>query len=419
MSTRIKDFYKLTPMERLNIVADYANLNDQDKATIRGEVGFSVERANNMVENVIGYIPIPVGIASNFKVDGKDVFVPMATEEPSVIAAASNAARLTYNTGGFTTSFAGSIMIGQIHVTKLKNPYAALAIIYENKDTILQKCNEQDPTLVSLGGGARNLEVRVVETESEKVLVVHLLVDTRDAMGANAVNTMNEAVAPLIEELTGGEVILRILSNLADHRIVRARAIFEDPFNGNKEMLNRFIKGYELAVADPYRAATHNKGIMNGISAVVLATGNDTRAIEAGAHSYAARNGNYTSLTHFEIIDEHSIVGTIELPLAVGLVGGATKSHPVAQVGTKIMNVQSVRELSGIIAAVGLAQNFAAVRALASDGIQKGHMKLHTRNMAIQAGATPEEVDAVVALAVKEGKYRFDDIKRYVEEIRK
>lgn len=419
MSTRIKGFYKLSPDERLNIVSESAALTEQDKAVIRGEEGFTVQNADNMVENVIGYIPIPVGVAVNFKVDGKDVFIPMATEEPSVVAAASNAARLAYNTGGFTTSFAGSIMIGQIHVTNLKNPYGALATIYENKETILEKCNEQDPTLVSFGGGAKDLEVRVVETESEKLLVIHLFVDTKDAMGANAVNTMNEAVAPIIEELTGGEVVLRILSNLADRRIVRARAVFEDPFDGNQEMLNRFIKAYELAAADPYRAATHNKGIMNGISAVVLATGNDTRAIEAGAHAYAARNGRYTSLTHFELGDNNTIVGTIELPLAVGLVGGATKSHPVAQVGTKILGVKTARELSGIIAALGLAQNFAGLRALASEGIQRGHMKLHTRNMAIQAGAKPEEVDAVVALAVKEGKYRFDDVKRYLEEVKK
>ncbi|ALC88982.1 3-hydroxy-3-methylglutaryl-CoA reductase [Bacillus sp. FJAT-18017] len=419
MSTRIKGFYKLSPEERLNIVSESAGLTEQDKAVIRGEEGFTVQNADNMVENVIGYMPVPVGVAVNFKVDGKDVFIPMATEEPSVVAAASNAARLAYNTGGFTTSFNGSIMIGQVHVTDLKNPYGALATIYENKEAILEKCNEQDPTLVSFGGGAIDLEVRVVETSAEKLLVVHLFVDTKDAMGANAVNTMNEAVAPLIEELTGGVVVLRILSNLADRRIVRARAVFEDPFDGNQEMLNRFIKAYELAAADPYRAATHNKGIMNGISAAVLATGNDTRAIEAGAHAYAARNGKYTTLTHYELGENNTIVGTIELPLAVGLVGGATKSHPVAQVGTKILGVKTARELSGIIAALGLAQNFAGLRALASEGIQRGHMKLHTRNMAVQAGAQPEEVDAVVALAVKEGKYRFDDIKRYLEEVKK
>lgn len=418
MSSRIKGFYKLSPEERLEKVAEVSGLTEEEKAVIRGEKGFTVQHADNMVENVIGYMPVPLGVAVNFKIDGKDVFIPMATEEPSVIAAASNAARLAYNTGGFTTSFTGSIMIGQIHVTRISSPYGALAKIYENKEAILAKCNEQDPTLVTFGGGAKDLEVRVVQTETEKVLVVHLFVDTKDAMGANAVNTMNEAIAPLIEDLTGGEVVLRILSNLADRRIVRARAIFENPFDGNEEMLHRFIRAYELAVADPYRAATHNKGIMNGISAVVLATGNDTRAIEAGAHAYAARSGRYTSLTHYELGENNSVIGTIELPLAVGLVGGATKSHPVAQLGTKILGVKTADELSGIIAALGLAQNFAGLRALASEGIQRGHMKLHTRNMVTQAGARADEIDKVVELAVKEGKFRFDDIKRYLDQVR-
>lgn len=415
MSTRIKGFYKLSPEERLAEVAAFSGLTEEDKKVIKGEEGFTLQNADNMVENVIGYMPVPLGVATNFKVDQKDVFIPMATEEPSVIAAASNAARLTYNTGGFTTSFAGSIMIGQVHVINLNSPYEALAKIYEHKETILAKCNEQDPTLVSFGGGAKDLEVRIVETATEKVLVIHLFVDTKDAMGANAVNTMNEALAPFIEEITGGEVVLRILSNLAERRVVRARAVFEDPFDGNKKMLERFISAYELAVADPYRAATHNKGIMNGISAAVLATGNDTRAIEAGAHAYAVKNGKYTSLTHYELGENNSIIGTIELPLAVGLVGGATKSHAVATMGTKILKVESASELSGIIASLGLAQNFAGLRALASEGIQKGHMKLHIKNMAVQAGAKSDQVDEIVKLAINEGKYRFDDIKRYLE----
>lgn len=417
MSTRVKGFYKLSPEERLNEVADFSGLTEEDKKVVSGIKGFTLQDADNMVENVIGYMPIPLGVATNFKVDQEDVFIPMATEEPSVIAAASNAARLTYNTGGFTTSFAGSIMIGQIHVVNLNSPHEASAKIYEHKETILAKCNEQDPTLVSFGGGAKDLEVRIVETATEKVLVIHLFVDTKDAMGANAVNTMNEALAPFIEEITGGEVVLRILSNLAEKRIVRARAVFEDPFDGNKKNLERFISAYELAASDPYRAATHNKGIMNGISAVVLATGNDTRAIEAGAHAYAVKNGKYTSLTHYELGENNSIIGTIELPLAVGLVGGATKSHSVARMGTKILEVESASELSGIVAALGLAQNFAGLRALASEGIQKGHMKLHIKNMAVQAGAQSEQVDEIVKLAIKEENYRFDDIKRYLEKV--
>lgn len=418
MGTRFKGFYRLSPEERLDKVAEHSGLSGEEKAIIRGEKGFSVQTADQMVENVIGYMPIPLGVAANFKVDGRDIFVPMATEEPSVIAAASNAARLAYDTGGFTTSFSGPIMIGQVHVTQLSHPYAAMAKIYENKEAILNKCNQQDPTLISLGGGALDLEVRVVKTLSEKVLVIHLFVDTRDAMGANAVNTMSEAVAPLIEKITGGKVVLRILSNLADKRIARARAVFESPFGNDKEMLHRFISAYELAAADPYRAATHNKGIMNGVSAVVLATGNDTRAVEAGAHAYAARFGRYTTLTHYELGENRTIIGTIELPLAVGLVGGATKSHPVARTAIKMLGVKTSRELAGIIAAVGLAQNFAALRALASEGIQKGHMKLHAKNMAIQAGAKGHEIGRVVEWVVKEGRFRFDDIKRYLEKIR-
>ena len=405
MGTRFKGFYRLSPEERLDNVAEHSGLSGEEKAIIRGEKGFSVQTADQMVENVIGYMPIPLGVAANFKVDGRDIFVPMATEEPSVIAAASNAARLAYDTGGFTTSFSGPIMIGQVHVTQLSHPYAAMAKIYENKEAILNKCNQQDPTLISLGGGALDLEVRVVKTLSEKVLVIHLFVDTRDAMGANAVNTMNEAVAPLIEKITGGKVVLRILSNLADKRIARARAVFESPFGNDKEMLHRFISAYELAAADPYRAATHNKGIMNGVSAVVLATGNDTRAVEAGAHAYAARFGRYTTLTHYELGENRTIIGTIELPLAVGLVGGATKSHPVARTAIKMLGVKTSRELAGIIAAVGLAQNFAALRALASEGIQKGHMKLHAKNMAIQAGAKGHEIGRVVEWVVKEGRF--------------
>src|SRR5690606_11801642 len=418
MGTRFKGFYRLSPEERLDNVAEHSGLSGEEKAIIRGEKGFSVQTADQMVENVIGYMPIPLGVAANFKVDGRDIFVPMATEEPSVIAAASNAARLAYDTGGFTTSFSGPIMIGQVHVTQLSHPYAAMAKIYENKEAILNKCNQQDPTLISLGGGALDLEVRVVKTLSEKVLVIHLFVDTRDAMGANAVNTMSEAVAPLIEKITGGKVVLRILSNLADKRIARARAVFESPFGNDKEMLHRFISAYELAAADPYRAATHNKGIMNGVSAVVLATGNDTRAVEAGAHAYAARFGRYTTLTHDELGENRTIIGTIELPLAVGLVGGAAKSHPVARTAIKMLGVKTSRERAGIIAAVGLAQNFAALRALASEGIQKGHMKLHAKNMAIQAGAKGHEIGRVVEWVVKEGRFRFDDIKRYLEKIR-
>ncbi|WP_188206823.1 hydroxymethylglutaryl-CoA reductase, degradative [Alkalibacillus aidingensis] len=420
MSSRISKFYQQSPEERLKKVAEFVGLSEDDQKILTGETKFTLEQADRMIENVIGTLPIPIGTAVNFKVNGKDVLVPMATEEPSVVAAVSHAAKYTYDVGGFHTSYSGSIMRAQVQVTGLKDPYFAMAKIYEAKEELLAFCNEQDPTLVSFGGGAIDLEVKMVQGDNEKnekMVVAHLIVDTKDAMGANAVNTMAEACAPLIEKITGGQVVLRILSNLADRRVVRARAVFKDPFNGDQEAVDRFIYAYELAANDPYRATTHNKGVMNGITAVVLATGNDTRAIEAGAHAYAARSGTYEPLTRYERGENGDIVGTIELPLAVGLVGGATQSHPVAKTATKILNVKTAEELSGIIASIGLAQNFAGLKALATEGIQKGHMKLHARNMAAMAGAKPEQVDEVVKIAAEEESFTFDAIKKIVERL--
>lgn len=412
LTSRISGFYHLTPLERLDKISETVDLSDEEKTTLLDK-GLSVQQADQMIENVIGTFPIPLGIAVNFKVNGEDVFIPMATEEASVVAAASNAAKLTYQTGGFTTSTTGSIMRGQIQIINVKNPYHTLAKIYEKKEDIIQLCNEQDQTLVALGGGAKDIEVFVLE--KNKMVVVHVLVDTRDAMGANAVNTMLEAVAPLIEEISKAEVVLRILSNLADKRIVRARATFENLFNNKKDEVERFLSAYKLAMIDPYRAATHNKGIMNGISAVALATGNDTRAIEAGAHAYAASSGVYRSLSHWELGDDGHIIGTIELPLVVGIVGGATQTHPVAKLALKLMKIKSAEQLAGIIAATGLAQNFAALRALATDGIQKGHMKLHARNMALMAGAKMEQVDKVIQQAAEKETFNFDTMKEIVE----
>ncbi len=417
MSSRISGFYQLSPQERLEKVSIFSSLTEEEKNTISALDSFRLEQADRMIENVIGTIQIPIGIAVNFKVNNRDVLIPMATEEASVVAAASNAAKYTYEAGGFHTSYTGSIMRAQVQITNLKNPYYAMAKVLENKEEILALCNEQDPTLVSLGGGAQDLEAKVIDGDGEKYLVIHLIVNTLDAMGANAVNTMAEASAPFFEELTGGEVVLRILSNLADKRIVRASARFKNPFEGDEKALKRFKSAYDLATKDSYRAATHNKGIMNGITAVVLATGNDTRAIEAGAHAYAARKGHYQSLTTFELADNGDIFGTIELPLAVGLVGGATQSHPVAKAATKIMNVDTAEELSGIIASVGLAQNFAALRALATDGVQKGHMKLHARNLAAMAGAKDDQIEQVIEIATKEGKFTFDRIKSIVDQL--
>lgn len=416
-TTRISGFYRLTPEERLDLVAQARNLSDEEKQVLSGAQPFSLRSANAMIENVIGVISIPLGIAVNFKINGVDRFIPMATEEPSVVAAASNMARAAYALGGFHTSISGSIMRGQIQIVDLPDPYGAMARIYEKKQEILDRCNAKDPTLVSLGGGAKDVEVHVMEQAKEPMVVLHLLVDTRDAMGANAVNTMAEAVAPYIEEITGGRVVLRIISNLADRRLVRARAVFSAEELGGSEVVANIIRAYEFAECDPYRATTHNKGIMNGITAVVLATGNDTRAVEAGAHAYAAVTGRYRSLTRWERNRDGNLVGTLELPMAVGIVGGATKSHPTARLSLKIMDIQSADELAGCIAAVGLAQNLAALRALATEGIQKGHMALHARNLALMAGATEEQIDQVVKLAIAANDVRYDKILELTKQL--
>lgn len=410
MKSRVSGFYKLSPEERVDLVAKARQLSEEEKVVLSGAKPFPMRTANAMIENAVGVMSIPLGIATNFKINGVDRFIPMATEEASVVAAASNAARASYELGGFFTSLSGSIMRGQIQVVDLADPYGAMARIYENKQGILDRCNAKDPTLVSLGGGAIDVEVHVIERAKQPMLVLHLLVDTRDAMGANAVNTMAEAVAPHIEEITSGRVVLRIISNLADRRLVRARAVFSSEDLGGSEVVDNIIRAYEFAECDPYRATTHNKGIMNGISAVVLATGNDTRAVEAGAHAYASVSGRYRSLTRWEQNQEGNLVGTIELPMAVGIVGGATKSHPTARIALKVMGIQTAEELAGSIAAVGLAQNLAAMRALAAEGIQKGHMALHARNLAMMAGAQEDQIDQIVKQAIQEKDVRYDRI---------
>ncbi|MBU8772387.1 hydroxymethylglutaryl-CoA reductase, degradative [Cytobacillus oceanisediminis] len=409
-TTRVPGFYRLTPDERLDIVTKNCNLSEDETKYLSGEYALPMDLADSMIENVIGQIGIPIGVAANFKVNGKDTFIPMATEEPSVVAAASNAAKAAYDLGGFYTSMSGTIMRGQIQVLNVADPFAARAKIFEHKSEILQRCNEKDPTLVSLGGGAIDLEVNIIQTTNSLMLVVHLIVDTKDAMGANAVNTMAESVAPFIETITNGRVVLRIISNLADRRLVRARAVFSAEALGGKEIVENIVNAFEFADFDPYRAATHNKGIMNGITAVVLATGNDTRAVEAGAHAYASISGRYRSLTKWEINNDGNLSGSIELPMAVGIVGGATKTHPVAKASLKIMEINSAEELAGCIAAAGLAQNVAALRALSAEGVQRGHMSLHARNLAVMAGAHRSEIDRIVAQAIEEKDLRYDRI---------
>jgi hydroxymethylglutaryl-CoA reductase len=406
-SSRIAGFHRKSPQERLDLVAAFAGLDDAAALHLADMGNLPVPLADKMIENVIATMNIPVGIATNMKVDGEDVLVPMATEESSVVAAVCNASRQTYD-AGFTTSVSGTLMIAQVQAVDVPDPYAARLRLLERRDEIQAICDACDPLLVKLGGGFRDVEVRILETLGGTMVITHLIVDTRDAMGANAVNTMAEKIAPHIAGWTGGRVFLRILSNLADRRLARAHAVWKLDEIGGAGVRDGIISAYQFAEADPYRAATHNKGIMNGISAVVLATGNDTRAVEAGAHAYAARSGRYSSLTRYEINGDGDLSGSIELPLAVGLIGGATKIHPTAQACLKILGVTTAERLARIIAAVGLAQNFSALKALATVGIQSGHMALHAQNVAIMAGAVGDEVEAVAKLLVEQKAVRID-----------
>jgi hydroxymethylglutaryl-CoA reductase len=407
-SSRIGGFHKLNVAERIERVAQFAGLSAEDQAQLAQTGNLSVETADHMIENFVGTMNIPMGVATNLRIDGRDRLVPMATEESSVVAAVCNAARQSYEAGGFTTSMSGTLMIAQIQLTGVSDPQHARVCILEKIDDIRSMCDSCDPVLVKLGGGFRDLEVRVLDTRGGVMVITHLIVDTRDAMGANAVNTMAEKIAPHIAQWTSGTTNLRILSNLADRRLARARCVWPLDAIGGAEVRDAMLSAYYFADADPYRAATHNKGIMNGVSAVVLATGNDTRAVEAGAHAYAARSGRYASLTAWEATAGGDLAGTIELPMAVGLVGGATKVHPTARLGLKILGVSTAEELARIIAAVGLAQNFSALKALATTGIQKGHMALHAQNIAMMAGAVGGEIDRLAKVLVAKGTVRMD-----------
>lgn len=406
-------FFKLSMEERLKEVAEFAGLTEEEQAVLRSADSLDNDKADHMIENVIGKFALPMGVAINFVINGKDVVIPMVCEEPSVVAACSNAAKMARPSGGFKTSSTGNVMIAQIQVLGTAAPTAARSKILEKKEEIIRICNEKDPVLVSLGGGAKDVEVRIIETINGAMVIVHLLVDTGDAMGANAVNTMAEAVAPFIEEVTGGTVELRILSNLADHRLVRARATWKKEDIGGEEVVEKMLSAYAFAEADPYRAATNNKGIMNGIVPVVIATGNDTRAIESGAHAYAARSGRYTSMTTWEKDENGDLVGSIEMPMAVGLVGGATKIHPAAKAAVRILGVKTASELGQIIACAGLANNMAAMKALATEGIQRGHMSLHARNLANTVGAKGEILEKIVAQMVADKKVRIE----YAQEL--
>ncbi len=421
-SSRLPGFYKLSVEERAAIVAELAGLTSSEKAILASK-GLSPAQADQMIENVVGIHALPLGIAVNFLINGQDYLIPMAIEEPSVVAGASFTARLVREGGGFSTSSDEPVMIGQIQVLDVADPQAARSKLLAHKNRLLQLADQTDPLIVSLGGGARDLIVRVIKDSIVgPMVVVHLLFDCRDAMGANTVNTACEALAPEVENITGGRVVLRILSNLADRRLARAtcsippNVLTFQAFTG-QTVAKRIVEAYALAANDPYRAATHNKGIMNGIDAVAIATGQDWRAIEAGAHAYAARSGRYTSLSHWSVDAAGNLVGTLELPLAVGIVGGASRVHPTAKVALKVLGVKTAQELAEVMAAVGLAQNLAALRALATEGIQRGHMQLHARQVAIAAGATGDLVETIAGRLVAERKIRLDRAQELVQEL--
>jgi hydroxymethylglutaryl-CoA reductase len=420
-----KKFYDLSPAERLEQLCQQAGLPAEESAALNGTAGITLEQADHMIENVVGIYSLPLGITQHFLINGREVPVPMVVEEPSIVAGASFMARLTRPLGGFKAHTTAPEMIGQMQLLDVADPHLARLAILEQKERLLAEASEIDPLLKKLGGGARDLEVRIIESSPiGPFLVLHLIYDVRDAMGANAVNTAVERLAPQIEAITGGRVLLRILSNLADRRLARATCTIRcadlavAPFTG-EQVRDNIIAAWAFAAVDPYRAATHNKGIMNGIDAVALATGNDWRAIEAGAHAYASRSGRYTSLSHWGKDANGNLVGVLEMPMAVGTVGGATRVHPTARAALKLMGITSAAQLAEIIVAVGLAQNLAALRALATEGIQRGHMSLHARQVAIAAGAAPEEVDLLANQLVKEKTVRIDRAQEILNEWKK
>jgi hydroxymethylglutaryl-CoA reductase len=421
-TSRISGFYNLTLEERRAKTSKSSQLSPEDLLPFT-DGGLTPDTADHMIENVIGTHNLPLGIGLNFQVNGRDVLVPFAIEEPSVVAGASFMAKLVRAGGGFQATTSASEMIGQMQILDVDDVASARLKIHEHKSELLEEADTIDPILKKFGGGARDLEVRIIEDSPiGAYLVLHLVYDVRDAMGANAVNTACERLAPRIEAITSGRVHLRILSNLADRRLARARCTIPvdkltfDDYTG-EQVRDGIIEAWAFAVSDPYRAATHNKGIMNGVDAVVIATGNDWRAIEAGAHAYAVKNGKYTSLSTWGMDADGNLVGSLEMPMAVGIVGGATKVHPTAGAAVKLMGVKTASELAEIIVSVGLAQNLAALRALATEGIQRGHMSLHARQVAIAAGAEGELIDKVAAQMVAEKTVRIDRAEEILKSI--
>lgn len=418
-SSRLHNFYKLSLAERVRIVREWAGLTNEEVNLLNNFGSLDPSIAQAMIENVIGVMPYPFAVAVNFRINGRDYLVPMVLEEPSVVAAASNAARILREANGgdgIRAEAPRQVMVGQVHLMRPPSPRWLALEILRRREEILDLANSTNKTLVSLGGGAKDIEVRVVETRRGPAVIVHLLVDVVDAMGANTVNTMVEAVAPLLERIGGCEARLRIVSNHAIYRVARAWVRIEPERVGGRDVAEKIADASALAEADVFRAVTHNKGIMNGIVAVALATAQDHRAIEAGAHAYAARDGAYKPLSRWEVDGEGMLVGVLEVPLQVGTVGGAVQSHPIARIALKILGVRTSRELAEVMAAVGLAQNFAALRALVTTGIQAGHMRLHAKNLAIMAGARGELIEVVAEEMIKEGRISFDKARELVEK---
>jgi len=422
--SRLPNFRNLAPAQRLAHVAQACGLGEGDVALLEKPGALELPRADGMIENVIATFELPMGVAGNFTVNGKDVLVPMVVEEPSIVAAASFMAKLARDCGGFETSSTGPIMRAQVQILGVADPHGARLALLKHRDEVVALANGRDKVLNDLGGGCRDIEVHVFpDTPRGPMVVMHLIVDVRDAMGANTVNTMAEFVSPLVEKLTGGQVRLRILSNLADLRLARARVrltpeVLETRERSGSEVIEGVIDAYTFAAVDPYRAATHNKGIMNGIDPIIVATGNDWRAVEAGAHAWACRNGRYTSLSTWEKDIGGALVGTLEMPMPVGLVGGATKTHPLARIALKIMGVDTAQELGEVAVAVGLAQNLGALRALATEGIQRGHMALHARNIAMGAGAVGGEIDAIARQLAADHDVRTDRAVELLQALR-
>ncbi len=413
----ISKFFEKSRRERLDIIKDFSDLTDEELELLENpNGGISFEKADKMVENAIGTFSLPLGIATNFKINGKDYVIPMVIEEPSVIAAASKGAKVARTLGGFQVKADESYSIGQIQILDIHNP-SAIQNIQKSSNKILEIANSKSKTLSKIGKGAKEVSCKEIDTPKGKMLIVELLIDVGDAMGANVTNTMCEAVSPFIEEITEGRSLLRILSNYSTRRIAKVSAVFEKDAVGGEDVVDNIILAYEFADNDVFRAVTHNKGIMNGIIAVANATGQDSRAIEAAANAFASRTGRYRSLSKWTKDENGNLVGSLELPLSVGIVGGIANVHPVAKICNKILGVTSAQELSGIIIATGLAQNYSAIRALSTEGIQKGHMRLHARNLAAAAGASNDQIDMIVQKMIEENNISLDAAKELVKKI--